>query len=159
MKSLRRQTKVIATVGPASESEDVLKALILEGVDVFRFNMAHADHEWVREISSRIRSVGVDLNREPAIMMDIKGPEIRTGFLSKPISLAEGQLIEAGRHYEAYASQESGSIRQGMAQMEAARVYGLAGELQKQRALLKSVRDNFSQYPIAAQARLAMDML
>ena len=41
MKSLRRQTKVIATVGPASESEDVLKALILEGVDVFRFNMAH----------------------------------------------------------------------------------------------------------------------
>ncbi len=72
---------------------------------------------------------------------------------------AEGQLIEAGRHYEGYASQESGSIRQGMAQMEAARVYGLAGDLQKQRALLKSVRDNFSQYPIAAQARLAMDML
>jgi len=107
MKSLRRQTKVIATVGPASESEDVLKALILEGVDVFRFNMAHADHEWVREISSRIRSVGVELNREPAIMMDIKGPEIRTGFLSKPISLAEGQLIELSHRFNSVSVDEN----------------------------------------------------
>ena len=79
MKKLRRQTKVIATVGPASESENMLEELIREGVDVFRLNMAHADHDWVREVSARIRSVGVKLNREPAIMMDIKGPEIRTG--------------------------------------------------------------------------------
>ena len=94
MKKLRRQTKVIATVGPASESEDMLEELIREGVDVFRLNMAHADHDWVREVSARIRSIGVKLNREPAIMMDIKGPEIRTGFLSKPISLAQGKILE-----------------------------------------------------------------
>ena len=72
---------------------------------------------------------------------------------------AEGQLIEAGKHYEAYAAQEAGTIRQGMAQMEAARVYGLVGDLNRQRELLESITREFSQYPIAAQARLTMDML
>ena len=100
MKSLLRQTKVIATVGPASEREEMLESLIREGVDVFRLNMAHADHDWVKEISARIRSVGVKLNREPAIMMDIKGPEIRTGFLNKPISLEEGNLLELSHRFD-----------------------------------------------------------
>ena len=71
MKKLIRQTKVIATIGPASESEEMLEKIISEGVDVCRINMAHADHNWVKEISSRIRSVGKRLNREPAIMMDV----------------------------------------------------------------------------------------
>ena len=106
MKKLRRQTKVIATVGPASESEDMLEELIREGVDVFRLNMAHADHDWVREVSERIRSVGVKLNREPAIMMDIKGPEIRTGFLSKPISLAKGKILELSHRFPPSSADE-----------------------------------------------------
>ena len=72
---------------------------------------------------------------------------------------AEGQLVEAAKHYEAYAAQESGTIREGMAQMEAARVYGLAGNRNRQRELLESVSRNFTQYPIAVQARMAMDML
>ncbi len=104
MKSLVRQTKVIATVGPASESEEMLESLIREGVDVFRLNMAHADHDWVKEISGRIRSIGVKLNREPAIMMDIKGPEIRTGFLNKPISLEEGNLLELSHRFDSVSS-------------------------------------------------------
>jgi pyruvate kinase len=111
MKSLLRQTKVIATVGPASESEEMLEALIREGVDVFRLNMAHADHDWVREVSARIRSVGVKSNREPAIMMDIKGPEIRTGFLSEPISLAEGNLLELSHQFNSVTSSEDDLIR------------------------------------------------
>ena len=104
MKSLLRQTKVIATVGPASESKEMLESLIREGVDVFRLNMAHADHDWVKEISARIRSVGVKLNREPAIMMDIKGPEIRTGFLNKPISLEEGNLLELSHRFDSVSA-------------------------------------------------------
>lgn len=107
MKNLQRQTKVIATVGPASESEEMLKSLIQEGVDVFRLNMAHANYDWVRKISSRIRSVGIELNREPAIMMDIKGPEIRTGFLSKQISLAEGKLIELSHRFSSVSVNEN----------------------------------------------------
>ena len=94
MKSLLRQTKVIATIGPATESEQTLEQLINEGIDVCRLNMAHADHDWIREISSRIRSVGERLNREPAIMMDVKGPEIRTGFLDKPIELKKDETVE-----------------------------------------------------------------
>jgi len=94
MKKLLRQTKVIATIGPATESEQTLEQLINEGVDVCRLNMAHADHDWIREISSKIRSVGSRLNREPAIMMDVKGPEIRTGFLNKPIELKKDESVE-----------------------------------------------------------------
>ena len=94
MKKLIRQTKVIATIGPASESEEMLEKIISEGVDVCRINMAHADHNWVKEISSRIRSVGKRLNREPAIMMDVKGPEIRTGYLQEGINLKKDDLLD-----------------------------------------------------------------
>jgi pyruvate kinase len=89
-----RQTKIIATIGPATESDQMLKALIEEGVDVMRLNMAHATHEWIRDISQRIRKIGRDLNREPAILMDVKGPEIRTGYLPNPVHLARGDLID-----------------------------------------------------------------
>ena len=58
MKSLRRQTKVIATIGPASEDETTLEALLQEGVDMCRLNMAHAGHNWTRTITRRIREVG-----------------------------------------------------------------------------------------------------
>ena len=94
MKKLDRQTKVIATIGPATESEEMLENLILRGVDICRLNMAHADHDWVRMISSRIRSVGVRLNREPAIMMDVKGPEIRTGYLQHEVKLKKDDLLD-----------------------------------------------------------------
>ena len=94
MKKLKRQTKVIATIGPATESEQNLERLITNGVDVCRINMAHANHEWVREISSKIRTVGKRLNREPAIMMDVKGPEIRTGYLQNEIKLKKDDLLD-----------------------------------------------------------------
>ncbi len=94
MKFPQRQTKIIATIGPATESEEMLESLIREGVDVMRLNMAHATHDWVREITRRIRFIGKKLEREPAILMDVKGPEIRTGFLHSPISLQRGDLID-----------------------------------------------------------------
>ena len=94
MKSPDRQTKIIATIGPATESDEMLASLIKEGVDVMRLNMAHASHEWIRDISKRIRKIGLKLNREPAILMDVKGPEIRTGYLHNSIDLARGDLID-----------------------------------------------------------------
>ena len=89
-----RQTKIIATIGPATESDNMLEALIKEGVDVMRLNMAHATHDWIRNVSQRIRKIGRKLNREPAILMDVKGPEIRTGYLLNPIDLTRGDLID-----------------------------------------------------------------
>ena len=71
---------------------------------------------------------------------------------------AEGQFVAAAQHYETYATQQAGTIREAMAQMEAARIYGLAGESGKQQALLEQVSRTFVQYPIAAQARAALAM-
>ena len=69
---------------------------------------------------------------------------------------AEGQFLAAAEHYEALAAQQAGTIHEAMARMEAARIYGLAGERDKQQALLQEVSRAFPQYPIAAQARAAL---
>lgn len=69
---------------------------------------------------------------------------------------AEGQLLAAAEHYEAHAAQRAGTIHEAMARMEAARIYGLAGERDKQQAQLEQVSRAFTQYPIAAQARAAL---
>ncbi len=71
---------------------------------------------------------------------------------------AEGQLLAAAQHYEAYAAQQAGTIHEAMARMEAARIYGLIGERDRQQALLEQVSRTFAQYPIAAQARAALAM-
>ena len=68
MRKIARQTKIIATIGPATESEDQIIQLIQEGVDVIRLNMAHAAHDWIRIITDRIRNIGKQLDREPAII-------------------------------------------------------------------------------------------
>ncbi len=72
---------------------------------------------------------------------------------------AEGQLLEAAKHYESYAAQESGSIRGAMALIEAARVFGALGDRDKQKSLLEEISTNFEQYPIAGQARSILAML
>ena len=56
--------------------------------------MAHATHDWIREITERIRRIGEKVKREPAILMDVKGPEIRTGYLQSPVQLKRGDLID-----------------------------------------------------------------
>lgn len=89
-----RQTKIIATLGPATESKEQLAALIHSGVDVMRLNMAHASHQWVADIIWHIREVSSDIGRHVAIMMDVKGPEIRTGPLQTPISLEPGDFLD-----------------------------------------------------------------
>jgi len=89
-----RRTKIVFTLGPATESEEMLEKLILAGADVARLNMAHAKHEWTRAIIRRIRAVSKKVGREVAIMMDIKGPEIRTGDLASPIELRPGDIFD-----------------------------------------------------------------
>jgi pyruvate kinase len=89
-----RRTKIIFTLGPATESEEMLEKIILAGADVARLNMAHANHEWCRTVIRRIRSVSAKVGREIAVMMDIKGPEIRTGDVDHPIILEAGQTFD-----------------------------------------------------------------
>ena len=89
-----RRTKIIFTLGPATESEAMLEKMIGGGADIIRLNMAHAKHEWTRTVIRRIRAVSARLNRDVAIMMDIKGPEIRTGDLEVPIELRAGEIFD-----------------------------------------------------------------
>jgi pyruvate kinase len=89
-----RRTKIVFTLGPATESEEMLEKLIRGGADVARLNMAHAKHDWTRTIIRRIRAVSKRVGREIAVMMDIKGPEIRTGDVEAPIELKAGEIFD-----------------------------------------------------------------
>lgn len=89
-----RSTKIIVTLGPATESEDTIRALCQAGADAFRLNMAHASPDWVRTVVAHIRRVSEALHRPVPVAMDIKGPEIRTGDLPEPLALALGQLVD-----------------------------------------------------------------
>lgn len=89
-----RHTKIIFTVGPSTMEESVLRQMIMHRVDVCRINMAHADPEWTRMIIRRIRKVCDEVERHIAIMMDIKGPEVRTGDLEQPLHLETGSLFD-----------------------------------------------------------------
>lgn len=89
-----RHTKIVATIGPATESPDKLEALIKAGVDIIRLNMAHGTVEWVDEIITRIRTASHNVGRHVAIMMDVKGPEVRTGPVDSPVELNSGDRLE-----------------------------------------------------------------
>jgi len=94
MRGYYRHTKIVATVGPATESDERLGQLIAAGVDVLRLNMAHGSGEWAATLIERVRQVSAIAGRHVAVMMDVKGPEIRTGVLSEPIELAVGDELE-----------------------------------------------------------------
>lgn len=92
--SFYRHTKIIATLGPATESKDMLAKLITAGVDILRLNMAHATHKWVDDAMWFIREASTEIGRHVGVMMDVKGPEIRTGRVDAPIELAVGDHFE-----------------------------------------------------------------
>jgi pyruvate kinase len=89
-----RKTKIICTLGPATESSEVLTALIKAGANVFRLNMSHAPHDWVRAVSKKIRQVSSDLGVVTGILLDTQGPAIRTGDLETKLDLKPGDIFE-----------------------------------------------------------------
>jgi len=89
-----RKTKIICTLGPATEETEVLRQLIQKGSDVFRVNMSHATHEWVREIVPRIRTLAQKAGRAVALLLDMQGPAIRTGDLKANLHLKPGDILE-----------------------------------------------------------------
>jgi pyruvate kinase len=88
-----RKTRIIATLGPVTESPDRLRALLAAGVDVVRLNMSHARHEWVQNIVPEIRQISRELGRPIGILMDTQGPAIRTGDLPSAITLDVGDTF------------------------------------------------------------------
>ena len=94
MKPKNHKTKIIFTIGPATQDEATLEKLIHAGVDICRINMAHADHAWSREIIQRVRTVCDKVGRHIAIMMDVKGPEIRTGDVPETFHLEKDETFD-----------------------------------------------------------------
>jgi len=93
-----RQTKIIATVGPASDSDAVLDDLIAAGADIFRLNFSHGTHQTHGATFARIRKAAQRARREVAILQDLGGPKIRTGQLEggRPVLLIRGESVTIG---------------------------------------------------------------
>ncbi len=89
-----RKTKIICTLGPATETPEILRELMQQGADVFRLNMSHARHDWVRQMVPLIRSIAEELARPVAILLDTQGPAIRTGDLRADLQLRPGEILE-----------------------------------------------------------------
>ncbi|MFO0039181.1 MAG: pyruvate kinase [Synechococcaceae cyanobacterium] len=88
---LMRRTKIVATIGPATESPEVLRSLIEAGATTFRLNFSHGDHEDHRLRIATIRQVAHQLGVHIGILQDLQGPKIRLGRFEKgPITLANG---------------------------------------------------------------------
>jgi pyruvate kinase len=89
-----RRTKVVATVGPASNDPAVLARLVAAGVDVFRLNLSHGDHDWHRIAFHRIRQAAAEAGRHLAVLADLCGPKLRVGrFSSGQVRLDPGQHV------------------------------------------------------------------
>lgn len=89
-----RKTKIICTIGPATEKPETIRQLIAHGADIFRLNMSHAKPDWVRMIVPRIRQLAAELGRPVGILMDTQGPAIRTGAVKTPLKLNKGDTLE-----------------------------------------------------------------
>ena len=89
-----RKTKIVCTIGPASESEEVLKQMMMAGMNVARINFSHGTHAEHAEKIRRVKAVREKLNLPIAIMLDTKGPEYRIKtFVNHKIMLNEGDLF------------------------------------------------------------------
>ena len=90
---MTRKTKIVATIGPATSSKEMIKRIIQRGVNVCRLNFSHINHEKAKEIISFIKEVNQELHVHTAILADLQGPKIRIGELKKPVTLKKGRSV------------------------------------------------------------------
>jgi pyruvate kinase len=88
-----RKTKIIATIGPATSSKEMLKKIISKGVNVCRLNFSHLTHADAKEIISNIKEINQELHVHTAILADLQGPKIRVGEFKNPINLVKGNEV------------------------------------------------------------------
>ncbi|MGJ8634261.1 MAG: pyruvate kinase, partial [Luteolibacter sp.] len=89
-----RKTKLITTLGPATQSPEMIGKLIDGGVNVIRLNMSHAPHDWAAEMTRIVRSESAKRDVHTAVLFDLTGPSIRTGVVETPYDLLEGDKVE-----------------------------------------------------------------
>ena len=97
-----KKTKIVATLGPASSSKEVLKAMLDEGVDVFRINFSHANYDDVAERIAIIRELNDEYGYNAAILGDLQGPKLRVGVMKEEVVVQEGDeiIFATGERFE-----------------------------------------------------------
>ena len=90
-----KRTKIVCTMGPACDNEDTLREMIKAGMNVARFNFSHGSYEEHHERIERVRRLAAELGQPVGILLDTKGPEVRTGLLKdhKKVTVTEGDPI------------------------------------------------------------------
>ena len=76
---ITRKTKIVCSIGPACDNDDTIRAMIQAGMNIARFNFSHGSYDWHRQAMERVRRIAAELGVPVGIMLDTKGPEIRTG--------------------------------------------------------------------------------
>ena len=87
--NFNKKTKIVATLGPATSSEEIIKKMILAGVNVFRINFSHANYDEIKESIQLIRKVDKDLYTNTAILGDLQGPKLRIGKIKENTEIKE----------------------------------------------------------------------
>jgi pyruvate kinase len=104
---MQKLTKIIATIGPSTESEEMIEKLILEGVNIFRFNFKHNTVEWHDERIARVNKVAKQkLGRPVGTLIDLQGPEIRINMPVDQIEIKHDELLLFGE--ESFEKKEKG---------------------------------------------------
>lgn len=89
-----RKTKIVATIGPASDSPEIIKYFIQAGVEIFRLNFSHGDQEYHANVFNLIREISSSLRKPVAILQDLQGPKLRVGSLAQdPLLLRQGEEV------------------------------------------------------------------
>jgi pyruvate kinase len=88
-----KKTKIVATLGPACSSKEVIKNMIDAGVNVFRINFSHADYEDVKERINIIRGLNDEFGYTTAILADLQGPKLRVGVMKEDVVVSKGDII------------------------------------------------------------------
>ncbi|WP_159018888.1 pyruvate kinase [Algibacter sp. L3A6] len=89
----RKKTKIVATLGPATSTKEVLKGMLEEGVNVFRINFSHADYKDVAERITMIRELNEEFGFTAAILADLQGPKLRVGVMEEDVVVNPGDEI------------------------------------------------------------------
>ncbi|MCL6293568.1 pyruvate kinase [Jejuia spongiicola] len=99
---IRKKTKIVATLGPATSTKEVLKGMLEEGVDVFRINFSHADYKDVEDRIKMIRALNKEFGYTAAILADLQGPKLRVGVMKEEVVVhVDDEIIFAtGERFE-----------------------------------------------------------
>ena len=89
----RKKTKIVATLGPSTDTPQIIEKMILEGVDVFRINFSHADHSEVKNIIKMIREISEKTQSNTSILADLQGPKLRIGKVKEGVRVEPGDLV------------------------------------------------------------------